>query len=106
MKPPTASARRYLALWLPFLPTERLRIVAGAPRRMRRRRSRWSKSRTNAQRLCALNRRRPARRDLSPGLSLADARARLPHLAVAQIDRPADAQSWCVWRRVASAIRR
>ena len=45
----------------------------------------------NAQRLCALNT-AALRQGLVPGLSLADARARLPQLGVAEIDRPADAQ--------------
>jgi protein ImuB len=45
----------------------------------------------NAQRLCALNV-AALRQGLVPGLSLADARARLPQLAVAEIDRSADAQ--------------
>jgi protein ImuB len=91
MKPPILSARRYLALWLPFLPTDRLRLAwseSGAPQDDKIPFAVVEK-RNGAQRLYALN---PAalRQGLAPGLSLADARARLPQLAVAEADHPAD----------------
>jgi protein ImuB len=91
MKPPILSARRYLALWLPFLPTDRLRLAwsgGGAPQDDEIPFAVVEK-RNGAQRLYALN---PTalRQGLAPGLSLADARARLPQLAVAEADHPAD----------------
>ncbi len=81
--------RRYLALFLPFLPTERWRSrqAGGAPDDARP--FALVERKNNAQRLYALN---PAALDqgLAPGLTLADARARLPHLHVAEVDRRAD----------------
>ncbi len=86
--------RRYLALFLPFLATERLyprRRDDGpddaAPFALVERKG-------NAQRLHALN---PAalRQGLAPGMSLADARARLPQLRVAEADRRADSEILC-----------
>ena len=93
---PTGSARRYLALWLPFLPTDRLHLVcskkAGAPDAPDETPLALVEKQAGAQRLVALN---PGalRLGLAPGLSLADARARCPQLAVAEMDRPADAKS-------------
>jgi protein ImuB len=91
MKPPILSARRYLALWLPFLPIDRLRLAgsgSGAPQDDATPFAVVEK-RNGAQRLYALN---PAalRQGLTPGLSLADARARLPQLPVIEADLPAD----------------
>ncbi|MCI4680156.1 DNA polymerase Y family protein [Rhodoblastus acidophilus] len=81
--------RRYLALFLPFLPTERWRSrqAGGAPDEAAP--FALVEKKNNAQRLYALN---PAalRQGLAPGLTLADARARLPQLAVAEADRRAD----------------
>jgi protein ImuB len=81
--------RRYLALFLPFLPTERWRSrqAGGA----------WDETspfalterKDNAQRLYALNL-AALDQGLAPGLTLADARARLPHLRVADANRRAD----------------
>ena len=94
MKPPMLSMRRYLALWLPFLPTDRLRLAG------RRRAAPQDDARPfalvekqgGAQRLYALN---PAalRQGLAPGLSLADARARLPQLVAKEADHVADAKT-------------
>ncbi|MGP0104165.1 Y-family DNA polymerase, partial [Rhodoblastus sp.] len=81
--------RRYLALFLPFLPTERWRSPQGgvAPDEV----SPFAlvERKNNAHRLYALN---SAALDqgLAPGLTLADARARLPQLRVADADRRAD----------------
>jgi protein ImuB len=85
---PTASLRRYLALWLPFLPTENLR-GSGAPDDAAP--FALVEKRNHAQRLYALN---PAAlgQGLVKGLSLADARARLPRLVTAEADRPAEAR--------------
>ena len=75
---------------MPFLPTERLRSRGSAAPDDEAPFALVEKQK-NAQRLCALNA-AALRQGLVPGLSLADARARLPQLAVAEIDRPADAQ--------------
>ena len=81
--------RRYLALFLPFLPTERWRSFrpGGAPDEAAP--FALVEKQNNAQRLYALD---PAAliQGLAPGLTLADARARLPQLRVAEADRPAD----------------
>ncbi len=93
MKSPTRlSVRRYLALFLPFLPTDRLRRSrrgSGAPDDETP--FAFVEKRNNAQKLYALN---PAalREGLAPGLPLADARARLPRLVTAEADRTADAE--------------
>ncbi|WP_184421626.1 Y-family DNA polymerase [Rhodoblastus sphagnicola] len=78
--------RLYLALFLPFLPTERLRLCGGAPDEGP---FALVEKRANAQRLFALD---PAAlaQGLTPGLSLSDARARLPSLLVAPADPAAD----------------
>ena len=90
-----SGKRRYLALWFPFLPAERLRI--DAPERFAP-----SPSETppdaplvlvtkvkGALRLAAVD---PQAQTLglTPGLGLADARARHPDLAVAELNEMAD----------------
>ncbi|MCW2317574.1 protein ImuB [Rhodoblastus acidophilus] len=79
--------RLYLALFLPFLPTERLRLSGGAPDDGTP--FALVEKRANAQRLVALD---PAAlgQGLTPGLSLSDARARVPRLIVAPADLAAD----------------
>lgn len=81
--------RRYLALFLPFLPTERLRPFRPGDAPDEQPPFTLVERRNNAQRLYALN---PAawRQGLEPGLTLADARARLPQLRVEEADRQAD----------------
>jgi protein ImuB len=81
--------RRYLALFLPFLPTERLRPGRAGDARDDSSPFALVEKQNNAQRLYALN---PAalREGLAPGFSLADARARLPKLRVAEADRRSD----------------
>jgi protein ImuB len=81
--------RRYLALFLPFLPTERWRSHQAGCAPDDARPFALVERKNNAQRLYALN---AAALDqgLAPGLTLADARARLPHLRVADADRRAD----------------
>jgi protein ImuB len=93
---------RWLSLWLPDLPIDRLRLVA------RRRREPWPEgaalalvaAENGAQRLVAVN--AEARRyGLHPGQGLADARAILPALRIRDADRDADARAldalvaWC-----------
>ena len=85
--------RRYLAAWLPFLPTDRLHRQAGkagsggpgeaplvAVEKIR-----------GALALAAVDR-NAMRLGLAAGLTLADARARIPDLAVAEADPDADAR--------------
>jgi protein ImuB len=81
--------RRYLALFLPFLPTERWRPSRPGDARDEAAPFALVEKQSNAQRLYALN---PAalREGLAAGLALADARARLPQLRVAEADRRAD----------------
>ena len=81
------TMRLYLALFLPFLPTERLRRCGGAPDEGTP--FALAEKRANAQRLSALD---PAalEQGLTPGLSLSDARARVPCLVVAPADPEAD----------------
>jgi protein ImuB len=94
--------RRILALWLPFLPTDRL---------LRRKQKAGSSAPDdlplvivakdeNALRLSAVDA-RAMRLGLFPGLSLSDARARVPALEVAEADEAADralleaVADWC-----------
>jgi len=88
------TARRYLAIWLPFLPSDRLR-------RQERRPPVSSAAPVDAPvvlvepvkgalRLAAVDR-RGLELGLVPGLALADARARLPGLRAVQHDPVADA---------------
>jgi protein ImuB len=81
--------RRYLALFLPFLSTERLHPCRTGAASDEPAPFALVEKQNNAQRLYALN---PAalRQGLAPGLTLADARARLPQLRVAEVDRQAD----------------
>jgi protein ImuB len=85
-KSPRQTVRAYLALFLPFLPTERLARAGGAPADAP---FVLTEKRKNALRLYAVNA-EALRQGLTPGLSLTDARARLPHLVVAEADQDAD----------------
>jgi protein ImuB len=87
IKSPRRTMRRYLALFLPFLPVERLIRCGGAP--VDDAPFALVEKRNNAQRLYALNA-SALGQGLAPGLSLADARARLPQLVVAPADPVAD----------------
>ena len=95
MPPPPAprpeAPRRYLALWFPFLPTDRWRMERPAP----------SGARPDDTPLVLVAREqgglklvaidRAARREgLSVGMTLADARARAPNLRVESMDPDAD----------------
>src|SRR3954467_10363750 len=88
-------SRRYLSVWMRRLPTDRIAkrfapdeaLVVAAPVK-------------NALRLCAVND-AAASLALTAGMSLADARARYPKIAVAKVDEAADlalleaAADWC-----------
>lgn len=80
--------RRRLALWFPFLPTDRARRTSSdeqaeaAPFAL-------AEKAGGALRLFAIDA-ASAALGLAPGLTLADARARVPHLAVAPADPAAD----------------
>lgn len=96
------SARRYLALFLPFLPAERhrrdqLRPRSGAPGNSARDERPQEEAplvfhlrSANAIRVAAVNA-AAARLGLHAGMALADARARLPALATEPFDAEADA---------------
>jgi len=84
----SSQARRYLAAWFPFLPTDRLLRRTGAapddaPLVV-------AEPVKGALRLSAVSR-EAARLGLGPGLTLADARARIPKLRVEAADPAADA---------------
>ncbi|MBL8570153.1 MAG: DNA polymerase Y family protein [Phreatobacter sp.] len=89
--------RRYLAVWMPFLPAERLRRSANPSRPERSSASAGpddaalvlTEKTRGALRLAAIDRRAFAL-GLSPGLALADARARLPDLVAVEHDPAAD----------------
>ena len=83
------TIRRFLSLWLPRLTTDRARraqrvdpLRAAGDRR---------DASTNARRLVGVDA-TAARLGLSPGLTLADARARHPALVVCEADPPAEAK--------------
>lgn len=91
--------RRYLALWFPYLPTDRLRIGRSPERGTIPRQPETSLEASpplvmvtkikGALRLGAVDARAHAM-GLAPGLTLADARALEPDLAVAEMDEGAD----------------
>ncbi|MFT3978585.1 MAG: DNA polymerase Y family protein, partial [Sphingomonas bacterium] len=83
-----SGSRRYLALWFPFLCAERLRNRSAAAPDARAPFALVEKVR-GALRLAAVDA-VAARLGLEPGLALADARARVPDLAVAEHDPLAD----------------
>lgn len=100
---PSATSPRYLALWFPFLPADRLerlrqrrggarspRSAAPADDPLARAPLVFVEKAENALRLAAVDR-LARRRGLAPGLTLADARARIPDLAVVEHDAHADA---------------
>ena len=80
--------RRYLALWFPFLPAERLRLAGAAPADLP---FAFVEKVKGAMRLAAVD---PSARAIGivPGLTLADARARVPQLAAFDHDPGADAR--------------
>ncbi len=85
-----ALPRRYLALWFPFLPTDRLRreqpasTGAGAPPRV------VTEKRHGARVLAAVDH-AALQLGLRAGMTLADARARIPQLALAEAAPERDA---------------
>lgn len=85
-----SESRRYLALWLPFLSTDRLRRTrakdGGAPDK---RPLVLAARISNTQRIVASDAKAQAL-GLAPGMTLADARARVPALDVAAPDPAAD----------------
>ncbi len=85
----TISPRRYLALWFPFLPTERWRM--SFPSGDRHEPLLLVAKERNAIRVTSACPRARAL-GLLPGLSLADARARVPNVRVADADLEADAR--------------
>lgn len=101
---PPAPTRRYLALWFPFLPAERIARASGTGGGTTGAAARdepplvlVEKTR-GALRLVATDR-RGAALGLGAGLTLADARARVPALAA----RPADPAADAAWLAVLAA---
>jgi protein ImuB len=83
-----ALRRRYLALWFPFLPSDRVKLEQGCAGPDKAPLALVTKVR-GALRLAALN--VPAAElGLEPGITLSDARARVPELAVVDHDEAAD----------------
>jgi protein ImuB len=95
------DGRRYLALWFPWLPSERARREAGLPDGDTRPFALIARS-GNALRLAAVCP-RTAQAGLMPGMALADARARYPDLVTRGHDPAADAR---VLADLARAMRR
>lgn len=87
--------RRYLALWFPLLPTDRLQIQEGATDRPPESPLALTAKIRGALRLCAANRNAQAL-GIVPGLTLADARALHPDLVVADMNEDAD-RHWLQW---------
>jgi protein ImuB len=83
--------RRYLALWFPFLPTDRILRKEAGDRRDRPAFALVEKSH-GALVLAACDP-KAVQLGLTPGLSLADARARHPQLETAEAQREADEQA-------------
>lgn len=81
--------RRYLALWFPLLPTDRLRLQEGATGRLPDAPLALITKVRGALRLCAVNESAQAL-GIVPGMTLADARALHPGLIVADMDEDAD----------------
>ncbi len=105
--------RRYLAIWLPFLSADRLRAqdperrTAGSPPEAP---LAFAVRVKGALRLAAVDA-RARRLGIVPGLMLADARARQPDLAVADMDEDADrhwldslAQHCLVWTPLVAVV--
>ena len=95
--------RRYLALWFPFLPTDRP-ILSGLlpPAAPGEPPLALTEKQRGAIRLAACDE-RALELGLAPGMTLADARARIPGLRVAERD-PAAEEGWL--RRIAAACDR
>jgi protein ImuB len=83
--------RRILALWFPFLPADRWRREASHGAAPGETPFALIETLRGANRLFAVNA-AAAALGLAPGLTLADARARVPELAAAPADREADAR--------------
>ncbi|WP_186437994.1 Y-family DNA polymerase [Chelatococcus daeguensis] len=96
----SASPRRYLALWFPFLPADRQRRTSPPSPAQAEAPLVLVEKVSSALRLAAVDR-QGFLLGLTPGLTLADARARIPHLVAVDMDRAADAAllarlaDWC-----------
>lgn len=93
------GTRRILAVWLPFLPIDRMRRL-GTIAALDKAPLIVAAKIDNALKLTAVDR-NAARLNLIPGMALADARAMIPNLAVAEANEPADLKlleriaEWC-----------
>ncbi|WP_291535942.1 DNA polymerase Y family protein [Brevundimonas sp.] len=91
MRRALSSQRRHLAVWFPFLPTDRLRRTPSAEPAPPDRPLVLTDKDRGALRLTAADAQALAL-GLSPGMTLADARARVPNLDVRSHDVDADAR--------------
>ena len=88
----SSATRRYLAVFLPFLPAERVSRMRGVSPETA---FALTEKLRGGVRLAAVDP-RAAALGIVPGLTLADARARLPELAVVEHDPAADS-AWLEW---------
>ncbi len=88
-----SARRRYLALWLPFLPTDRLRRTTQAAGAGRDEVPLVVIEKRHGALALAACDPRALRLGLQPGLSLTDARARHPDIDVVEADPEADSQA-------------
>ncbi|MEO1198284.1 MAG: DNA polymerase Y family protein [Pseudomonadota bacterium] len=88
-------SRRYLAVWFPFLCADRLSRQQRRSPRQDETPLCFIEKHNSALRVTAINRAAVAL-GLMPDLTLADARARVPHLKAVEMDRTADAD-WLGW---------
>lgn len=93
VSPTCLNPRRYLALWFPYLATDRLRLMQAqrASARLDRRPLVTAEKIKGALRIMALDC-EAARLGLAQGLALADARARVPDLMAVAAEPEADAR--------------
>ena len=99
MSTPSSRARRFLALWFPFLPAQRLRIAQArccpseAPPEPGREPAPlvFTRKVKGTLRIAAADCRALAL-GLIPGMALADARARVPDIVTLELDETADAE--------------
>lgn len=87
---PSSSQRRYLALWFPFLSTDRARRQTGSVSKQDERPFVLVEKDRGALRIAALDA-RAAGLGLRPGMMLTEARAQVPDLATGEADPEADA---------------
>lgn len=86
----SGTERRYLAVWLPFLTSDRFRHQSNGSHAQADVPLCFTEKHNNALRVVRVDR-KAMDIGLTPGLTLADARARVPQLAAVEMDHAADA---------------